>query len=367
METPWTYRLTRTEQALLILLRCGLWEREPAAIELSLFPLNHTEWKETYHLASAHTVIGLVFQGICSLPESLMPPPEQLSIWVASVDRIERTSRNMNRVVEQLLCRYQAEGLHPILLKGQGIAAMYAQPLLRSCGDIDLYFPSPAEDSAAKKLATSWGAKIKTMDDGALLYNFEGIEVEQHRHMLDIINPFCQKSVQQLIDTESTYGHLPSALTNLLLLNTHLLKHIIGPGVGLRQFADMARACFTLYGKYEKTNYYKFCKQWNITVWSRQLNTILVHILGLPIDYLPSQETDKRVSDRLLRKILQGGNFGKYHEGNEKTSNGLLQKKFYTIRHSLGDFFLSFSLSSTETIFFLLHLIMRQKFRRTRD
>lgn len=360
MEASWIDRLTRSEQALFALLRCGLWEREPSATELALFPLSEAEWGEVDSLASAHTITGLVFVGICSLPEALMPSPDRLDVWVAKIDRIERSNRTMDNVVTHLLDRFHEAALHPILQKGQGVAAMYVQPLLRSCGDIDLFFPSPEEDAAAQQLVEKWGIRTTTMADGALLYRFEGIEVEHHRRLLDVYNPFCQKSIGRLLAEEGSDGHLPTPLTHLLLLNTHLLKHIIGPGVGLRQFCDMARACYVFRGRYDAERYRDYCKRWHISSWSRQLHAVLVDCLGLPADCLPVPDRVECVSQALWKKVLRGGNFGKHHGDEGTSSRGLLHKKFYTARHTLGDLRLSFSLSATETFFFVLHLILRQ-------
>ena len=81
---------------------------------------------------------GIVFRGLHHLPEEYLPADALMIHWVAKADRIERKNRRMDAALRLLLQLLGREGLHPVLLKGQGVAALYEHPLLRECGDIDL-------------------------------------------------------------------------------------------------------------------------------------------------------------------------------------------------------------------------------------
>ena len=122
--------LSTEHKALFSLLRAGLWERE--ADDLSPFPLTDAQWWEVYRMSVRQTVAGIVFRGLHHLPEEYLPADALMIHWVAKADRIERKNRRMDAALRLLLQLLGREGLHPVLLKGQGVAALYEHPLLRS-------------------------------------------------------------------------------------------------------------------------------------------------------------------------------------------------------------------------------------------
>ena len=128
----------RKVEALLLLLRAGLWEKELE--DLSIFPLSADDWTEIFRMARRQTVTGIVYRGLCRLPDSFLPPESVLLPWVATVERIERSNHRMNTVLLGLYRRCYSVGVEPVLQKGQGVALFYEQPWVRECGDIDLYF-----------------------------------------------------------------------------------------------------------------------------------------------------------------------------------------------------------------------------------
>ena len=235
--------LSTEHKALFSLLRAGLWEREPD--DLSPFPLTDAQWWEVYRMSVRQTVAGIVFRGLHHLPEEYLPADALMIHWVAKADRIERKNRRMDAALRLLLQRMGREGLHPLLLKGQGVAALYEHPLLRECGDIDLCFPSEKEEREAAELVRRAGCRTERRPDGSVCYSWQGVEVEHHTRLFDLYNPLLGGYLSALVvkhgftDIRTEDGAslpVPSPLPNLLSLNVHLLKHIMGHGVGLRQF-----------------------------------------------------------------------------------------------------------------------------------
>ena len=309
--------LSTEHKALFSLLRAGLWEREPD--DLSPFPLTDAQWWEVYRMSVRQTVAGTVFRGLHHLPEEYLPADALMIHWVAKADRIERKNRRMDAALRLLLQRMGREGLHPVLLKGQGVAALYGHPLLRECGDIDLYFPSEKEEREAAELMRRAGCRTERQPDGSVCYSWQGVEVEHHTRLFDLHNPLLRGYLSALVgrhgftDIRTEDGAslpVPAPLPNLLLLNAHLLKHIMGHGVGLRQFCDMARAYHALRGSYSPVELEAAYRRTGLLGWSAQLHTFLTEHLGLPRDVLPYAGTDARTSPRLLHIVLEGGNFG---------------------------------------------------------
>ena len=332
--------------AFLALLRSGLWGRDPLAEGFQR--LSDEQWNMVFRLSGRQTVTGIVFDGICRLPEDLQPSPAIFAPWVVAVDRIERSNERMNDVLKSLVKLFADNGLNPVLQKGQGVAALYPEPLHRECGDIDLYFPEglslrqaqrpdnvaqrPSAESAeasemtengkAAELVRNRGAKVETMPDGSQNYEWEGIEIEQHPTIVDLCSPRTRKWLGELDDDP---GFIPSTLAdgllvpspelNALLLNSHILKHTLGKGIGLRQMCDLAMVYHQISGAAGCDEYgeriFRLYRRGRILKWSSLLHSFLVDIIGLRKEELPYSERDVS-PEPLLRIVEEGGNFGQY-------------------------------------------------------
>ena len=134
--------------ALFTLLKAGLWGLK--IDNLGHFPLSTIEWRQLFEEARKQTITGIVYRGITMLPDKFMPPIAILTKWVAEVDRIERNNQKMNNTLKTLIEMFEQQGLTPIVLKGQSVAALYETPDWRECGDIDLYFKLEDKEKAKK-------------------------------------------------------------------------------------------------------------------------------------------------------------------------------------------------------------------------
>lgn len=332
---------------LLSLLRAGLWENTP--YKPKGFPLNHKQWEELLVEAKRQTVTGIVYQGILRLPEEWLPPQTNLIKWVAEVDRIERNNHQMDEALHSLLYIYKEYGLSPMVLKGQGIAAMYSNPSLRECGDIDLYF-SREEDLKAKKVLAEKGIDYETHADGSICYQWHSIEVEHHPTLIDLHTPQGKRFLRHFIPhslshslthchshshrLSHSYSHClttPPPELNLLLLSTHILKHAIGVGVGLRQFCDMARAYHYYQGTISLENLRAIYREAGIQKWSIILHAFMVNQLGLLEEWQPYTQLEQTDTAPLTDIIRQGGNFGQHAPNQAQHNSSAWQRKRKTL------------------------------------
>lgn len=362
--------MKRTRRGLLTLLRAGLWERE--VDDIACFPMSDGAWMELFRLARQQTVTGLVFRGLQALPEELLPTPAVLVRWTACVDAVERRNREMNRVLTELCAGFRERGFDPVLQKGQGVAALYERPLLRECGDIDLFF----RDRQTSERAAEWmhrrGALLRRMPDGSLFYRWQGFEVEHHVRLFDLHNPFLQRDAVRLIrekgcaemalpGSDGTTVSVPAPFVNLLLLDLHILKHALGRGIGLRQLCDMARACYRLHGEVDSDEMKACCRRWGLGRWNPMLHTVLVDCLGLPAASLPYGELAPE-PEPLLGIVWRGGNFGHYLPGRGPVGRNLAGRKLDTVRAFLDNLHFALRYAPKEA-FWIVAGLMRGQFR----
>lgn len=283
------------KQVFFALLRSGLWERPLTDRELSAAAaLDEAGWASIMKLAREQTVSGLLYRAVTHLPADYKLPDGYVLDLMAVAGGLTRENQAKAAITKQLFAECAAAGLHPVVMKGQAVAAYYAHPELRTSGDIDLYFPSEEYDRA---LALLGG---ETAPDGSRHISRNGIDIDIHDRYFDLHCP--ARKLPQVDTPEAT----------ILLLSSHILKHAIGPGIGLRQCCDLAAAWSAL-GEQSAVHAVDPAAMREVfrctgtLRWNRLLFSFLADYLGLPNTLFPDEKVS---SEPLLRIILEGGNFG---------------------------------------------------------
>lgn len=338
--------MDRTLQALFALLQAGLWGRFDDAAA-SAFPLSAGEWERVFTLARQQTVTGIAFRGLDFLPEEAAPPMGIMAKWMAHADRIEQSNRVMNETVAKLYGHFASAGVEAVLQKGQGVAAMYPEPLLRECGDIDLYFPG--HDGVSDPLAGIDGAVRERQPDDSWVYVVDGIIVEHHTDLLDIQSPRAKRYVRRLIEEKGfekvVTGDgveilVPAPEVNLLLLSSHILKHAFGVGIGLRQFCDYAVARRYYEGRVNEEEMREIWRMTGLEKWQDLLEGFLVKKTGVLLDI-----------------VLKGGNFGVYSKDRENVPRARWTRKVQTFKALMGNIGFAFRYAPGEWFWTTMQLL----------
>lgn len=312
----------RVGKAFFSLLRAGLWKQ--SVDMLGCFPLSEEEWQALYRIACQQTVEGIVFDGVQSMEPTLLPPKKLLLLWLVRVEKLERRNRRMNTVLAEQALFFGSCDIKPMLLKGQGIAARYAEPLRRVCGDIDWCFSSKDDYHKANRQIKAKGMEWHKMAGKSIWYRWKGIEVEHHQQIFDIHNPFVrgylkefeqeeqQRQLELVVQGQSIM--LPSPTAQLLQVNAHILKHLLSFGIGLRQLCDAARLYHAYHTPVDAARLRSVYAKTGILKWISVLHRLLVDYLGLPPDNLPFRLDARWDADWMMEEIWTAGNFG-FHDG----------------------------------------------------
>ena len=338
--------MDKTLQALFALLQAGLWGTFDEAAA-SAFPLSAGEWERVFTLARQQTVTGIAFRGLDFLPEEAAPPMGIMAKWMAHADRIEQSNRVMNETVAKLYGHFASAGVEAVLQKGQGVAAMYPEPLLRECGDIDLFFPG--HDGVSDPLAGIDGAVRERQPDDSWSYVVDGIIVEHHTDLLDIQSPRAKRYVKRLIEEKGfekvVTGNgvevlVPAPEVNLLLLSSHILKHAFGVGIGLRQFCDYAVARRYYEGRVNAEEMREIWRMTGLEKWQDLLEGFLVKKTGVLLDI-----------------VLKGGNFGVYSKDRENVPRARWARKVQTFKALMGNIGFAFRYAPGEWFWTTMQLL----------
>ena len=306
-----------TYQSFFALLRAGLWNREP---ESGCFPLTPEVWQRVYKLACKQTVEGIVYDGLLQLPEHYFPPKQLLLNWVVRVYSIEEKNKQMNEVACELYDFYNKNHIQAFLMKGQGVAACYDNPLHRISGDIDLCFTDKKDFTQACRLVKENKIEIEKQAGFSACYTWKDVLIELHQYFIDISNPFHSKYLRRLQQQENVHSIylemneqkvlLPSPLLMHLSVNAHILRHLLAFGISIRQLCDSARVCSRYHNSMDQQSLKEIYSKLGIYRWMQLLNSLLVNYLGMPSAYLPFPLTPQRKAGMMMKDILQGGSFG---------------------------------------------------------
>jgi len=301
------------------LLRIGLWANRKPTFTHSL---NESDWVQIHKYAVNHTVEGLLYDSFAFLDEHQLPPQKIRLMWTVRVDKIERHNQKMNAVIASQYKIFKENGLNPLLQKGQGVALCYEVPLHRMSGDIDWYFENNGYNKA-RNFIKEKKMSIRDTAGFSLSYDWHGIHIEHHKKLFDIQSPFKSRflrkiqkdhkdNYQTLLINDVYVRLLPHEL-QLLQVNSHILKHLLSFGIGLRQLCDSARLYYCTFSEINKKNLKELYRNAGILDWIHLLHYILVQHIGLPEKFLPFELPPNLNADWMLEEIWYSGNFG-FHD-----------------------------------------------------
>ena len=292
-------------------LKAGLWGEEPT----SSLTLSQSDWAKILDRGRAHSVLALIADGSNLLPRDNKPSLLQIAELVNAEQVAEKGNKQVNAVLEQMSAFWQKEGVDAVLLKGQGLAGIYPNPLHRTPGDIDWYFPGNENFRRALALVQAKGLCPRIDGDGDYHYSVNGVIIEHHKRWCDISSPLKQGRVS---DIERKYGFMqvkgyrfPSALTNLIQLNVHILKHLLVMGIGWRQLCDLALATRHYCGQYDPLEYRQAVSSLGLMKWSKLLYGVLAEYLGVDHAWIPLDPGKGKDVDSIAKLIMDCGNFGR--------------------------------------------------------
>ena len=263
---------------------------------------------------------GIFFGGIEKLPAEERPPREVLMPWIAVAERVKAANRFLNRRAAEVSARLRADGWRHCILKGQGVATFYPEPLLRQPGDIDVWMMGARRD-VLRYLEDRYGRM-------ALCYlhadaHGKGAEaVEYHFTPSFATSPFRNRRLQQWFaaQADAQAGHyvdlpegageipVPTQAFNEIYMLHHIYRHLFSEGVGLRQVCDYA---VLLIRREDTEGTSAMLRRLGLEDFARGLAWILMSCFHLPESKLYCTP-DGRQGRFIFNEIMRSGNFGQY-------------------------------------------------------
>lgn len=350
------------------LIRCGIGKEN----SLPHSPTS-VQWQELFDMAKKQTLAGITFAGIERLPLEQRPPKAVLLQWYTLCERIKNRNIDQNRKVSLVSQKFKAEGFNNCILKGQGIAQLYPNPLLRMPGDIDIWLEGEDKKiiSYVKKLIPDCRPTYHHVDFPIS----KDIDIEIHYRPSWMCNPFTNRRIQRYYKETSKKQFLnitrseepfptPDIAFNRIFILHHIFRHLFNEGVGIRQVLDYYFVMQQDISENDKTVFVKQLKEFGLYKFACAMTYVMQQMFSLDNTKAIVKPNEKE-GRFLLREIMYAGNFGAYDTRYKSTRHGLniahisniIKRSFILVAHYPSE-------TCWNPIFKLWHSIWRRINRR---
>lgn len=286
--------------------------------ELSRIP-DASEWYGIYNAALKQAVAGILFTGVERLPEQQRPPKELVVKWYAVVRNVENRNRRMNVATAKVAQHFLKDGFRNVILKGQGIATFYPQPLRRQSGDIDIWLEGTRDKilDYVRGIFPDTKALYHHVDFPAM----KDVAIEVHFIPSFCFNPFTDRCLQFFFKEKALFDNyislpdnagciaIPTEGLNRIFLLRHTLGHFLDDGIGLRQIMDYYYLLEKSEHPQADENEKQLLKKLGMYKFAGALMYVLNKIFLLPEKKMLVPMNVKE-GVFLIKEMMQTGNFG---------------------------------------------------------
>lgn len=293
------------------------------------------EWYELFDMCQKQSVTAYVLNGIDLLGKTGQQPPQALVWeWIGASEQVKYRNNLMNNEAAQLTKIFERAGHKTVILKGQANARLYPRPYSRQPGDIDIWLDGGREKviDTLRKLGLLTGELKNYQTPGEVSIEYHHIDLPKNENGVDVelhfrptsgnMNPFKNRKLQSFLEKEISVDNplieegfrVPSKRFAIVMQLSHIQRHFISEGVGMRQIVDyyyLLKSCEHSKQILSKDE----LKMLGLHHTAGALMWLLYEKLGLDKEYL-IYPMDERRGKMLLQAVMDGGNFGYYYTGN---------------------------------------------------
>ncbi len=289
--------------------------------------LDEMDWDGLLEFGRKQTIVGVLYHGLKRL-EGRPERPDKYKVieWYAANEEIAKDNEKLNRASAKITyLLYKKDGIKACVLKGQGNALMYPDPMMRTSGDIDLWTSLTTDEllSFIMKVSPESGIEYHHIDFPAfddavteihIIPSFMG-NLFYERRLKKYFEQVKADQFRQIVSLPGGAGRIcvPTDGFNRIFQLSHVMHHFFFEGVGLRQIVDyyyLLRRGFT---EEERAADEQLLKRLNMHKFAAGLMWLLHDTLGLDERYLLVKPNEK-VGRMLLDEAMKAGNFGHHDD-----------------------------------------------------
>lgn len=302
----------------LSLLRAAIWGVIPD------IPQN-ADWDAVIKLAARQSTAPLIYDIILREAGGGLMPMQKMQMMQISMQQMQ-SQMNLLSVMKGAMDALKADGFHPVVLKGFGLASLYPNPHLRPSGDIDLYVGAERFPEACASILSRYPDAYRPdeMIYAGKHYNIEVGEnvIETHRVSYTFSDQRRNRLYRQ-IEAEGITSDVPTMRIddyefavprptfNALFVFLHAWHHFETGGMNLRQLVDWTMVLHHCGEQINKEQLLTYLQRLHMLDAWRAFGWAAVHYLELPQSEMPfySDRYAKKgaaVYDMIWSDVLKG-------------------------------------------------------------
>lgn len=315
--------------------------------------LTDKDWTSIYMEAQRQSLAGVLLTGVEKVIASGENKPKFLIQWIAQTLTLENRNRQLDARCKDITDIFNGIGLRSCVLKGQGVAMLYPNPLRRQSGDIDLWVEGNRGD-IYKTLKARWKVG-ETVIHHADVEIFKDTPTEIHFIPSFTYSPFLYRKYKkffkrcadrQFANYDKTVGFAyPTPEFNAVYSLMHIFHHVLHEGIGLRQLLDYYYILKSL-DKEQRLQVFEEMRHLGLAKFVEVVMYVEQRMFGLESEFWLCQPNE-RLGKHLLAEIELAGNFGKYDERNQQVNrkNGM-----HVYLHNVRRNFVFFEFAPSEVL-----------------
>ncbi len=280
---------------------------------------SYEDWEQVHKVAECQSIVGLLSSCVRKASESTSISRNLAMRWSVEAEAIRGINKKMDAAACQLTRIFAELGCRSVILKGQANALLYPDPDLRQSGDIDIWVEGGRQNvlEVLSKVNLIEDAFVG-LHDVTLPARHFGFPVEVHFQACSgNRNPISNHCLQKYLNQElkhispcSKGFNVPSVKFALVMQLSHILRHFLTVGIGLRQIVDYY---FLLKSstKEDRIAVSRQLKKFGLKKIAGALMWVLRDLFFLEEDFFLCP-VDCNRGKRLLADVLEGGDFGQY-------------------------------------------------------
>ncbi|MBO4263635.1 MAG: nucleotidyltransferase family protein [Bacteroidales bacterium] len=309
-------------------------------------PRDAETWEDLYAQARKQSLLGITFEGVDRLHARRRLPLRIYAKWAMAAEKITERNRLQLEQCRRLYADFSRDGFRTCVLKGQGVGALYPNPLLRQSGDVDLWVEGSRDGIVRYLKARCPVRKIVYHHLDADFAGASHVEVHFTPSWMNawgrnrrLQRYFAAKAPGQFAHYDEALGFcVPTPAFNAVYILLHIYRHVLEEGVGLRQLLDYAYVLQSLPPE-ERDAVRADLRSLSLASFSGAVAYVLQQIFHVPQDCFLFPP-DGRSGRFLLEEVLLSGNFGQYDSRNaHDRKEGPLAHTFRKVRRGFRFFF----------------------------
>ncbi len=341
--------MNKVKEAYLELLKVAIWGGE--LMSEGVKELTNVRVNDVIRLAAFQGTGSLVYDQLLKLEDADIPDALRMQMKQQCVMSMMQQNSTIP-ILKQAWQALEEEGIHPVLLKGFGLAQYYPQPHLRQWGDMDIYVGPANYHTACGKLRETFPNAIHSdkEDEDYKHYNFDfdNTAIETHRVSMTFAHPGDRKYYERLEEhcltkdgPKMVVGDLavtmPEDTFNVFFVFLHTWHHFETTGMNMKQICDVAVLLHAKRDVIDRERLKEMLTKLHLMeVWQLMMY-MLVHNLDLPQAEAPFYTDGCKVrAEMLFERVLTEGQARRTEKIDAKGVS-YLRRKWLTFQLRMAD------------------------------